>query len=223
MTESIQIYSATVCPYAHRSRLALLEKGIPFDLIEIDLQNKPDDFTDISPYGKVPALKYGDKRVWESAIINEYLDDVFPEPSLLPKDPFLRAQARIWIDFANTRLVTAFGALLRSPKEEDQAKGAQDLATHLSFIETEALGKLSGDGPYWFGSDVSLVDITYYPWFERWSALEFYRSFDWDPQWKKLKRWREAMSERPSVQKIANSSEYYVERYARFAQPAGTP
>ena len=60
MTESIQIYSATVCPYAHRSRLALLEKGIPFELIEIDLQNKPDNFTDISPYGKVPALKYGD-------------------------------------------------------------------------------------------------------------------------------------------------------------------
>lgn len=101
----IEIYSATVCPFAQRSRLALLEKGIDFKLIEIDLQNKPEGFTDISPYGKVPAIKHGNDRVWESAIINEYLDEVFPEPSLMPRDPIGKALARIWIDFANTRFV----------------------------------------------------------------------------------------------------------------------
>ncbi|BCL36245.1 hypothetical protein NSMS1_26920 [Nostoc sp. MS1] len=69
----IKIYSAVTCPYAHRTRLVLQEKGIDFELTEIDLQNKPANFTDISPYGKVPALVHGDKRVWESAIINEYL------------------------------------------------------------------------------------------------------------------------------------------------------
>ncbi len=56
----VTIYSAVVCPFAHRSRLALLEKGVDFDLIEIDLQNKPEGFTDISPYGKVPVIKHGD-------------------------------------------------------------------------------------------------------------------------------------------------------------------
>lgn len=96
----IVIYSATLCPYAHRSRLTLLEKGVEFQLIEIDLQNKPEGFTDISPYGKVPAIKHGYKRVWESAIINEYLDEVFPEPPLLPANAIDKAQARIWIDFA---------------------------------------------------------------------------------------------------------------------------
>ncbi|HEY9905093.1 MAG TPA: glutathione S-transferase family protein, partial [Candidatus Sericytochromatia bacterium] len=82
----IEIYSATVCPFAHRSRLVLLEKEIDFELIEIDLQNKPEGFTEISPYGKVPVIKHGDERVWESAIINEYLDEVFPEPPLMPVD-----------------------------------------------------------------------------------------------------------------------------------------
>jgi glutathione S-transferase len=82
----IKLYSAVVCPYAHRTRLVLQEKGIDFDLIEIDLQNRPEGFTKVSPYGKVPAITHNDERVWESAIINEYLDEVFPNPPLLPSD-----------------------------------------------------------------------------------------------------------------------------------------
>jgi glutathione S-transferase len=83
----IKLYSAVVCPYAHRTRLVLQEKGIDFDLIEIDLQNPPENFRKISPYGKVPAITHNNERVWESAIINEYLDEVFPNPPLLPSNP----------------------------------------------------------------------------------------------------------------------------------------
>ncbi len=108
MTE-ITVYSAVVCPFAHRSRLVLLEKGIDFNLVEIDLQNKPADFTEISPYGKVPAIKHGNERVWESAIINEYLDEVFPQVPLLPQNPIEKAQARIWIDFALRLGAVAYG------------------------------------------------------------------------------------------------------------------
>jgi glutaredoxin len=66
MTE-IEIYSAVLCPFAYRSRLTLSEKKVPFKLIEIDLQNKPANFGEISPFGKVPVLKHGKHRVWESA------------------------------------------------------------------------------------------------------------------------------------------------------------
>jgi glutathione S-transferase len=99
----IKIYSAMLCPFAHQSRLTLLEKGVPFQLIEIDLQNKPANFLEISSYGTVPVLTHGDHQVWESAIINEYLEEIFPEPPLLPQMPIQRAQARIWINFADTR------------------------------------------------------------------------------------------------------------------------
>lgn len=111
MTE-IELYSAALCPFAHRTRLALIEKGLPFKLIEIDLRNKPANFREISPYGKVPVLKHGKNRVWESAIINEYLDETFPECPLLPKSPIQRAQARVWINFADTRLFATTGKVL---------------------------------------------------------------------------------------------------------------
>ena len=94
----VEIYSSTVCPYAHRTRLTLLEKGIDFKLTEIDLENKPDWFSEISPSGKVPVIKHKNDRVWESTIINEYLDEVFPTPPLMPLDSGRRAIARIWID-----------------------------------------------------------------------------------------------------------------------------
>jgi glutathione S-transferase len=215
----IKIYSAVVCPYAHRSRLVLQEKGIEFDLIEIDLQNKPEGFKDISPYGKVPAIVHGESRVWESAIINEYLDEVFPNPPLLPSSPIAKAQARIWIDFANTRFVPAFSALLRSPVVQQQEAAKQELYKHLEFIENEGLGKLSGDGPYWFGESISLVDFTFYPWFERLPALKHYRGFGLPEEFTRLRQWKKAVKQRDSVVAIANPKEFYIDRYARFATP----
>ncbi|MEH1910835.1 glutathione S-transferase family protein [Nostoc sp.] len=215
----IKIYSAVVCPYAHRSRLVLQEKGIDFDLIEIDLQNKPQGFIDISPYGKVPAIAHNHHRVWESAVINEYLNEVFPNPPLLPSSPIAKAQARIWIDFANTRFVPAFSALLRSPDIQQQEAAKQELYKHLEFIENEALGKLSEEGPYWFGESVSLVDFTFYPWFERWPALKHYRGFGIPEEFTRLRQWKKALKQRDSVVAIANSKEFYIERYARFATP----
>lgn len=215
----IKIYSAVVCPYAHRSRLVLQEKGVDFELIEIDLQNKPEGFTDISPYGKVPAIAHGDQRVWESAVINEYLDEVFPQPPLLPSSPIAKAQARIWIDFANTRLVPAFSTLLRNPDPAQQEVAKQELYKHLEFIEKEGLGKLSGEGPYWFGESVSLVDFTFYPWFERWPALKHYRGFGIPEEFTRLRQWKKALKQRESVQAIAHKKEFYIERYAKFATP----
>jgi glutathione S-transferase len=218
----ITIYSAVVCPFAHRSRLVLLEKGIDFDLVEIDLQNKPEGFSEISPYGKVPAIKHGSERVWESAIINEYLDEVFPEPSLLPKSPIGKAQARIWIDFANTRFVPAYSNVLRNPDPQKQKEAAQELYNHLQFIENEGLGKLSGEGPYWFGESISLVDLTFYPWFERWPVIKHYRGFNSLSEFPRIHQLKKALKERESVKAIANSKEFYLERYARFAPVAAT-
>ncbi|MBW4687947.1 MAG: glutathione S-transferase family protein [Komarekiella atlantica HA4396-MV6] len=215
----IKIYSAVVCPYAHRSRLVLQEKGIDFDLIEIDLQNKPEGFTDISPYGKVPAIAHHNHRVWESAVINEYLNEVFPNPPLLPSSPIAKAQARIWIDFANTRFVPAFSTFLRSPEIPQQEAAKQELYKHLEFIENEGLGKLSEQGPYWFGESVSLVDFTFYPWFERWPALKHYRGFGIPEEFTRLRQWKKALKQRNSVVAIANTKEFYIERYARFATP----
>jgi glutathione S-transferase len=216
MTE-IQIYSAALCPFAHRSRLALLEKGIPFELIEIDLQNKPANFKEISPYGKVPVLKHGDHRVWESTIINEYLEEIFPAPSLLPKDPFQRAQARIWINFADTRFFAASAKLLYlSQTPQQQAEAKQELTEHLQFMEQEGLQKLSEKGPSWLGAEMSLVDLTFYPVFEQWAVLEQFRDYPFPTGLDRLKQWWATVADRESVREIAQSSEFYLDRYAQL-------
>jgi glutathione S-transferase len=214
----IEIYSAVLCPFAHRSRLTLQEKGVPFQLIEIDLQNKPANFKDISPYGKVPVLKHGNHRVWESAIINEYLEEAFPDPPLLPKTPIQRAQARIWINFADTRLFATTGRLLYSPVSQSQAELVQELTEHLQFMEQEGLQKLSQDGPYWLGAELSLVDLTYYPWFEQFAVLEHFRGMQLPSGLHRLQHWWETMANRKSVRANAKPQEFYLDRYGQFAQ-----
>jgi len=112
---TLQLYFAKGSTFSQRTRVVLLEKKVEFTPIELDLQNKPADFLQVSRYGKVPAIKQRNVALYESAIVNEYLDDVFPPP-LLPGDPAkrairfakLRRIARIWIDYANTHLVPAF-------------------------------------------------------------------------------------------------------------------
>jgi glutathione S-transferase len=214
----IELYSAVLCPFAHRSRLTLIEKGISFKLIEIDLRNKPANFGEISPYGKVPVLKHGNNQVWESAIINEYLDEAFLENPLLPQEPILRAQARIWINFADTRLFADTGKLLHGQNPQQQAGGAKEIAEHLLFIEHEGLKNISDDRPYWLGSEISLVDLTYYPWFEQWAVLERYRGFQWPTGLERLNKWWQTVANRKSVQSIAKPQEFYIEQYAQFAQ-----
>lgn len=89
------------CPYAQRTRMVLAHKRLPFELTEIDLGNKPDWFLRISPYGKVPALRVGEVVLYESAIINEYLDEAYPVSPLLAEDPLERASQRILADFSD--------------------------------------------------------------------------------------------------------------------------
>jgi glutathione S-transferase len=216
----VTLFSARACPYAHRTRLVLAEKKVPFELEEIDLQNKPAWFdTRVSAYGKVPALEHEGAHIWESAVINEYLEEVFPTPALLPAEPGRRAVARIWIDYANTRFTSAFGALLRAQDESAAPRAADELSKVLAFIEHEGLAKLSSDGPFFLGRAPSLVDFAFYPWFERWPALEHYRGLGLPKELERLARWRTSVAALPSVRSHENTAQYYIERYARHAAP----
>jgi len=216
----LTLYSARACPFAHRSRLVLAEKGVAFELVEIDLANKPAWFGNVSLYGKVPALEHVGQRIVESAVINEYIEETFPEPRLLPREPALRALARIWIDFANTRLAVAYTKILLGATDADREAGKGELRAALERLEQEALGKLSGAGPFWLGAQPSLVDFTFYPWFERLPALEQHAGFELPPALERLQRWREAVQSRASVRAIENPVSFYLERYRAYPRPA---
>jgi glutathione S-transferase len=218
----LKLYYAKASTFAQRTRVVLLEKQIDFTPIEIDLQQKPAEFLKVSRYGKVPAIQHGDHAIYESAIINEYLDEVFPEPPLLPHDPATKATARIWIDYANTRLVPAFNKFLRGKDTQEQEQGREEFLETLLYIEQEGLTNQSDNGSYWLGEQFSLVDISLYPWFERLPVLAHFRQFELPAETPRLQQWWQAVRERESVRAVANSSDFYIERFSKIlGKPVG--
>ncbi|KAJ6542526.1 glutathione S-transferase [Mycena vulgaris] len=127
MPEQITLYTSALCPFAHRVELALAEAKVDFTSFEIDLGNKPEWYAPkVNPASKVPAIAYGGPQVSpdqpapdsvkiaESLILVEFVADLKPDSTLLPKDPVQRAQARFFIDVVSTKLIPAYiGALIR--------------------------------------------------------------------------------------------------------------
>ena len=93
----IKLYSAQGCPFARRTRVVLHEKGIDFEASEVDFRNKSDEFLEASPTGKVPVVVVDGDSLYESNVVNQYLDEVHEEPRLMPGGPKARAYARIWM------------------------------------------------------------------------------------------------------------------------------
>jgi len=222
MTKPI-LYSARVCPFCQRCRLALSEKNVDFDLVEINLRDKPAWFSEVSPFGTVPALRHGDLKIWESAVINEYLEEAFPAPLLLPTDPGRRAQARIWIDFAGSRFAPLFYRLLREQVPDRWESHREKITEVFKFMEVEGMARLSGPGPFWLGPEVSLVDLAFYPWIERWPVLEHYRQTFLPNDFPTLARWWSALAARPSAREDAQSKEFYIENYRAYAEGRRQP
>jgi glutathione S-transferase len=154
---SLVLYNAPRCPYAARARIVLAEKGLEFEVVEIDLSDRPDWLYEKNPKGRVPVIEEDDGWVLaESAVIMEYLEERFPEPSLLPADPADRAAARLLI-FRDDDLTDPYYALRRG---EDGAEEQFDAV----------LGKFDAafaERPYLGGAEYGLADIAFVPWFLR--------------------------------------------------------
>lgn len=107
----MRLYSGTVCPYSHRCRIVLFEKGMDFEVIDVDLHNKSEDLAIINPNNKVPVLVERDLVLYEANIINEYIDERFPHPQLMPPDPVMRARARLVLHNFENDLFTHVNAI----------------------------------------------------------------------------------------------------------------
>ncbi|MFC1680517.1 glutathione S-transferase family protein [Pseudomonadota bacterium] len=212
----LQLIQAEVCPFAQRTHMCLLEKNLGFDCVEIDLDDKPDWFNEVSPYSKVPLLKDGNVLIYESTIINEYLNEVFPEPPLLPQAAADRATARTWIDFDNVKFVPAFYRLLLEQTLEKRQQLVDQTIEHMKFFEQRGFAA-DWRGPYWFGESISLADLAVYPHFERIAVLEHYRNIGIPDSCVRLKEWLSAMRERPSAQTTSHDDDYHVKAYAQYA------
>ena len=152
----ITLYDADRCPYCARVRIALAEKGIEYETVEVDLDDRPAWIYEKNPLGRVPVLEEDTFVLAESAVIDEYLDDRYPEPPLWPADPAERALGRMLV-FRFDELSRPYYALRRG---EDGAADRLDVA----LGELDAL--LEGR-PFLSGREFGLADIAYVPWILR--------------------------------------------------------
>ncbi len=192
MSEKLKLISHKLCPYVQRAVIALTEKGVAFERIDIDLDNKPDWFLAISPLGKTPVLQVGEKAIFESAVILEYLEETQPHP-LHPADPLTRAEHRAWIEFNSAVLGDIWG--LETAKDEATFR-AKVAAVEQKFarLETRLVAT-----PWFDGAAFSLVDAVFAPAFRYFDVIDQIGDFGIFAGKPKLNRWRASLAERPSV------------------------
>jgi len=181
---ALRLIDAPRCPYCARVRIALAEKGVSYETVVIDLADRPAWVYELNPIGKVPVLEREGWVLPESAVINEYLEEAFPEPALLPADMTQRANARLLI-FRHDDFADPYYALRRKEAGAEMALAA----------ELEALDAILGATPYLTGPAFGLADIAYVPWVLRARdvlgvALESYPT---------LVGWLARLEERPSI------------------------
>ena len=198
----IKLYDFKSSPNCQRVKVVLAEKNLTYEIVPIDLtkkEQKNPDYLKMNPYGKVPVLTDDATVLYESLIINEYLEEKYPNPPLMPKDPARKAKGRILVDYGMAHFDSAYQKLrmelMKEAKEQSQPviDGAKsDLKKLLQRFEDEL-----GEQPYLLG-DFSLVDADLIP---RFTRLEGFGVLP-DPSLPRLGKYLERMKARPSIKAL---------------------
>ena len=151
------LYSGTTDPYSHRCRFVLFEKGMDFQVIDVDVFNKPEDLAVMNPYNTVPVLVERDLILYEANIINEYIDERFPHPQLMPPDPVMRARARLFLHrFENELFCHIPGLESSNTKIAEKARAAvRENLTQISPVFTKQ--------KFMLGDEFSMLDVAVTP------------------------------------------------------------
>ena len=199
---TIKLYDFVTSPNCQRVKVVLEEKKLPYQLVPVDLrkreQKKP-EYLAMNPYGKVPVIVDGDAVLYESCIINEYLEEKYPDPPLMPKDPLARARIRILIDYGINHTNAAHQAIrqeMMKPEGERDVSALADakkaFVAQLEPLERELEGK------EYMAGEFSLLDAAHVP--------RVIRHVEWgvlpDSSLPLLSAWYDRMTARPSVKVI---------------------
>ncbi|KAF7715154.1 Uncharacterized protein PECH_007465 [Penicillium ucsense] len=239
--QTLKLYAGWFCPFVQRVWLALEEKQIPYQYIEVNPYNKPESLLTLNPRGLVPTLQCPTESeprpLYESTVILEYLEEAYPDhkPQFLPQDPYERARARIWIDYVTSRIIPAFHRFLQyQPAEGNDDSGAgkhaglhqmrKEFLNHLKAWTTQ----MHSEGPFFLGSEISLPDLVLAPWAVRlWVFDEFKSGGTGLPEegqggedekvWARWRKWLSAVESRESIQNTISETKHYMPIYKRYA------
>jgi glutathione S-transferase len=199
------IYDYPGCPFGRKVRIVLAEKELSFDSVQVDLakgQQRSDEFRRLNPFGKVPVLVDESSVVYESTIINEYLNDEYPHPpELLPEDSGERARVRLLVDFADRAFTLPVMALERDAKAADKddarMQAARDaVGKALQMLDRELAGR------EYLAESFSLADVAFAP------ALLMLPQVgvNIDASLQNVAAWKSRLLARPSIGKVAKSA-----------------
>ena len=188
---SLELITFPYCPFGQRCIIALHEKGVAFDTTFIDLDDPPEWLSGVSPMGKVPVLRTRGKAIFDSTVIDEYLDETV-EPPLFPADALERAVQRSWIAFAGELLTAQVAAYKAKSSGAFEAK-IEKLRELVMLLAAAPVA-----GPFFAGTRFSLVDATYAPFFLRARLMQGrHQALEALPDG--LAAWADALAQRPSV------------------------
>ncbi|HFC6153267.1 TPA: glutathione S-transferase N-terminal domain-containing protein [Neisseria meningitidis] len=153
------LYSGITCPFSHRCRFVLYEKGMDFEIKDVDIYNKPEDLAVMNPYNQVPVLVERDLLLHESNIINEYIDERFPHPQLMPGDPVMRGRGRLVLYRMEKELFNHV-QVLENPAatNKEQAKAREAIGNGLTMLAPSF-----SKSKYILGEDFSMIDVALAP------------------------------------------------------------
>ncbi|HET7005059.1 MAG TPA: glutathione S-transferase family protein [Candidatus Binatia bacterium] len=200
---AIKLYHDVPSTNCDRVKIVMAEKGLSWEGIWVKLgkmEQKSPEHLKRNPYGKIPVIDDDGKLLFESCIINEYLDEKYPNPPLQPKDPYLRARGRILVDYFLNYLHEPYWALRGEMIKKNEAERDQKLIAETRkevIVRLQYLEDALGDKPFFLG-DYGLTDIAMLPRFPR---LEQYGVLP-SPSLPKLSAWFERMKQRPAVQTV---------------------
>jgi glutathione S-transferase len=211
MPSKFKLCSFKTCPWVHRAAIVLQEKGVDYDIEYIDRDDRPDWFLKISPHSKVPVLILDDDvALFESNAIAEFLDETVGAP-LHPEDPVKRAQNRAWTDYVP--IFSDVTHLTNASDVEDLDVRRKNADIRFAKLEG-ALQQRGNEGPYFNGSDFSLVDASYAPSLFRFTLFDRVYPIGPIESYPLVRAWRDALIKRPSVIKsvVPDFEDYWRER-----------
>lgn len=199
---AIKLYDFPSSPNCQRVKVVLAEKKLPFETVPTDIrkgdQKKP-EYLKMNPYGKVPVLTDGDTVLYESCVINEYLEDKYPNPSLMPKDPAKKARVRLLIDYGINHLGAIHQKLRQELMKDEKERNQETVQSARNELKKllQPFEQALGDSPFLAG-EFSLLDAALIPRFIRLPEFGVLP----DSSLPRLGKWLERMKERPSVKVI---------------------
>ena len=191
--KKMELISFKLCPFVQRAVIVLKKKAIDFDITYIDLSNPPEWFEQVSPLGMVPVLKVGKEVLFESSVIQEYVDEVTP-PSLHPEDPLIKAKNRAWISFGGDLNRDLF-QLAHATSETDFEQVRTQMTERLHKLEAVHSGKA-----FFNGKDFCLIDAAFALFFMRLAYLADACDLQFLTELPKMRKWSDKLLSEACVQ-----------------------